>query len=494
MTHIRIDAADLAARGFRLQLQNRSGDIDVVELAPSGGVTGSYEHDDERIGLRGIRAGELSVARLRWAVPGGTVETTAPARIVEAAIDAVIATRPTGDLPPMVGTIRAGTASGDLDVELGEMRARARGVELSGLDFVTRPQGQQSITAQSAAIARIDIDVNDITVHLRDVLLPDGLHLSGERCNLGSLSVGHLAVSVREPVRRSARAKSRQGGLVDLPFLDHLTGRINADVKTDVTLPIFGRRKATHRFRIAVRNGTIDFAALESNLSFLEDLALHFKVRKGKLVLEKNIPFIPFDRKTLVYWQLDEEGLAMAEKKCVRLRTLLQPNIANHARDEDRRDMSKDGGNGVHLRHLEVAGIDVLLRLGGPTSLSAGGGIVRLGGGSHSDTPSIGELSVRGELHHRNGPGDQAGTLELMADSVAGGLDGVAIGDWRVDAARVAIGRIHDVRVELQGLEPRALQLTARGIAMGDVALRRQTSIDTAEVVEPSLAFEDPEV
>src|SRR5690606_11056084 len=80
---------------------------------------------------------------------------------------------------------------------------------------------------------------------------------------------------------------------LDWNLLDSLTGHAHVDVGIDITLPLIGRRRAVHQLRVGVQQGRIDYRALESDLSALEDALLDFSVRDDALVLELGIPLLP---------------------------------------------------------------------------------------------------------------------------------------------------------------------------------------------------------
>ena len=74
-----------------------------------------------------------------------------------------------------------------------------------------------------------------------------------------------------------------------------------------------------HKLRVPVEHGVINFHELERDLSFLEDAVLDFEWKGDRLILEKDIPLVPFDNETLVSWRLDDEGQALADAERLRL-------------------------------------------------------------------------------------------------------------------------------------------------------------------------------
>ena len=154
--------------------------------------------------------------------------------------------------------------------------------------------------------------------------------------------------------------------------------------------PILGSRKATHRFRIPVEQGTIDYMALESNLSTLENALLDFAVRDGELVLERVNPLFPARGrgKPIVAWSLTAMDLELAKRDLVRLAILPDARLVGESSGEESAASSSSSPS-VALRRLSLRGITVKLALApnDPTR-----GRIRL--------RSIGALTLRGAIHH----------------------------------------------------------------------------------------------
>src|SRR5262249_52481410 len=143
--------------------------------------------------------------------------------------------------------------------------------------------------------------------------------------------------------------------------------------------------------RIPIVDGRLNFKDLERDLSLLENLVLDFVVRDGTLILEKNVPLIPFDNETLVYWPLAGEELELASRELVRLRTLLRwrlPFRENKPRAED----------AFALTRVPLEEINARLRLGGPAALVLGErGVLTLGA---EERAAIGSLKVTGAIRY----------------------------------------------------------------------------------------------
>jgi hypothetical protein len=241
-------------------------------------------------------------------------------------------------------------------------------------------------------------------------------------------------------------------------------------------VPILGRWRATHKFRVAVDGGVINFRALEQNLEFLEDLIIDFKLRKNRLVLEKNVPLIPFDTKTLVYWELDSDDLQRARDRRVSLRTLLRPQVPPKRIEEARADAKKHGRR-TGLRRLDVENIDVRLRIDSGATLAALGGVVRFGvpPGNGADTDAaVAEpdaagaaiITVRGQLGHHAQTDGPPGELVLEGAELNAGVHDVAIGDRIVSAQSIAIEAIDPAQLVTDGLRPGLARVSVRGVCL----------------------------
>ncbi|HTU62528.1 MAG TPA: hypothetical protein VMF89_28905, partial [Polyangiales bacterium] len=112
----------------------------------------------------------------------------------------------------------------------------------------------------------------------------EGLLVRDGAVEVASLSASSIEGDVMRPAaRRESGQHPEQAAqphttrsripFADLRLLDGLMGRLNADVHVDATVAIV-RRRALHKLRAQVQEGSIDFRALEHGLSALEDSLL----------------------------------------------------------------------------------------------------------------------------------------------------------------------------------------------------------------------------
>ncbi|MCA9656577.1 MAG: hypothetical protein KC501_42125, partial [Myxococcales bacterium] len=198
MARLRIGVEQLGADGLRVELDRASGDTDVIELAPGGGIRGRYEQDDESIGLRSIRAESLVVAELAWSWSTGRV--TGSLRLRDVEIEAAIAIGPHREgRPSFVGSIRARGVDGQVELRLGQTTWTAGGLELGDFELtasetgtITLRVGQASastLRARLGAAGRVELEASGLS-------LPEGLALEGGGLRLERAKVGELRAFV----------------------------------------------------------------------------------------------------------------------------------------------------------------------------------------------------------------------------------------------------------------------------------------------------------
>jgi len=293
------------------------------------------------------------------------------------------------------------------------------------------------------------------------LVVPDILGLLG----LGALREREVARGAGDESSASS-PKPRASVIRDFEFLDSLNGHVNVDVDVDADVPVIGTRKATHPYRTPITDGTVSIEKLEDDLSGLEDAVIDFELEDGKLILEKDLPLIPWDNTTLISWDLDPEELALAERDRVRLRTLLNYDL--HFGDGD----GGGGGGGtagVVLRRIAARNLDVVLSMTRPAAIALGdAGTIRVG---TEDRPGLVELSASGEAHFEPGKELAPTTLNASIDEVLLGLAGLKIAIAAIDADAIRLQKIRDVEITLEGYLPRRLEAKVDLFSANNLAL-----------------------
>jgi len=470
MARLSIGVERLGAEGFRLELGGKDGAPNVVGLAPGGGIRGRYEQDDETIGLRSIRADTLVLSEFGWSLSAGRIEVAAPTRLKDVEIDATIAR---GDRQPkFVGAIRAGQVEATLDLTLGSAKIHGAAVTIQGFELSAREDGKVAIRLGHITAGSVKAVLEAIELIATHVSAPGAVTIDPSGIRLDALDIGQVQARLpdlgalsKAPTEQPAAPKPKRS-VPELPFLSMLSGLFNVDVIPDVTLPIIGTRRAKHEFRIPIAKGVIGIRQLESSLSTLENMVLDFEVEDGKLVLEKDIPLVPFDNTPLVYWPLDRDAQALANDKRVAIATLLRPELPEAARksaDEDR----KKKGKAIDLKKIDIANIDISLRCGGPSEMPVAGGRLRLGSKDH---PAVGELMITGGVTYA--PGDPVpGAVKVTGKKLRVGLDSLALGSRVLSAVDIGLETVDAIDVGFAGVRPSSVNAMATGIRLLGVHL-----------------------
>lgn len=466
---MRIEADKLAAHGLRLELDRDDGARRRVTLAPTRAVTGFFETTPKRFRVAARAAPAVALASLEWEVGSTRIRLPEPAELADVDIDLDI---PRADQPP-TGELKARAASAEhLEIALASLSEAIR-IEKAKLEAVSVRLGDATeLSLARLHIGTLALGLGAVELRLSDVAI-EGLRSKSGALSLERVTVGEIALSMPDVKEAFGGRKKRSvaprepidpgaGVPRDLTLLDRLDGRLDVDLTADTTLPLIGRRKATHHFRIPITGGTIDFKGVESNLSTLEDAVLDFVVKGGQLRLVKDIPLVPFDEKTLVYWDLDADEVELGKRNRVRLRRL-----AHYRLPEPDEPKSSSGKSALVIRAIHFDGIAVELSLAGPAALALLGGTLRLGS---IEQPAIDDLSINGDVRY-DARGAQSTTLALESSGWQLGIDGLAIGERRLHVASVKIAKLSDVVLAFEGVRPGALSARAQQIELTAVQL-----------------------
>jgi len=502
---IGINAANLGAERFELEIPGGAAGAVHVVLGHTGGLTGRYEQDGSRILLRDIAGPQLSIEALALPLAHGVLRADGPSILHGLRVDAEL-----GGERPFAGRVTSASAGVHVKfergplvaraglsfqnavfeqggpawrAELGSVEVEALRLEVEGQVFVnverlslrgvrcTSAQGGLALVCAAAHAESVVIEQAGRTLRLGRVALPKGLELVDGTLRWAELALERLDVSVPElprprPAPRAARPAQAP---LELSILDHLQGLLAFDLLLDVRIPILPDRRATHSIRLNVTQGAIDFKQLERGLAALENTLLDFEVNEEGLILELDpIPGVKLDNVTLVTWPLSGHEHVLAKTKHqIRLRRLLDYQLSSKLASESPRDRSSGPSA---LRRLHVGNIETALALSGPvTQVLPGLGTLRLGA---PGVPAVVELRLAGQLEHA--PGEPPSATELRLDARELEL-GASIADERgrrVELERLSIARLDALRVGLLGLQPRSVSLAVEGIRLVGVELR----------------------
>jgi hypothetical protein len=350
---------------------------------------------------------------------------------------------------------------GELVLAAEKITARAVAIRWGAAGFAMRAA---ALDAPALDVVSGDARVALSTVHVDALLLDEG-RIAMDRSTAES---GRVAIALR-PSRspREPGEASAASPFFDVRALDGLVGEIDVDVEVDITVPIIGHRKATHRLRVPVAGGTLDYRALENNLSTLENAVLDFSAKDGALRLERVNPLFPArgHGKPIVMWDLDAADFALAEQDRVRLAVLPSARLAESDEPEpESTEPANANANAkqrsVALERLALHSIDVRLALG-PIDGELGGQL---------RPRSIGAIALKGSVDHAPGAeSPPAGAVLGELSAVALSLVGMPLGASLLDVDSVSIASASGVEITFTDVRPTNVRLDLGGVALDGV-------------------------
>ena len=352
-------------------------------------------------------------------------------------------------------------------LQVGDVTLRAPEVSAEAL-LVGWGEGGFRLEARRLHAPALSFRVGKLALEARGVLLTDltvhGANITFAEATLaeGSLELALGTTHEPAPAKSDAQAVRTDGArrVFDWRLLDGLSGALNVDAVVDMTVPIIGQRRATHKFRLQVDDGSIDYRELESDLSALEESILDFAVRDDALVLERGIPLLPTRGfgKPLVFWDLGPEDLALAHKRRVRLSVLPSARLAKDLKDEREPKERESTSSMFALRRLGLEHIALKLSLNDvPGDVDAA--LKRL---------SWESLEAHGEIQHELLGEPRPGVVHAELHGLLTSVEDLALGTMRLDVASVSLGKLHDAAIVFMGLKPTHVR-----VAIAALTLRR---------------------
>ncbi len=431
--------------------------------------------------------GQLSGARVELAIARGGRTPAVDGCIEATAVDADRLTLELGERRARAGArlenaVFTASAGGgaidaevavltDLQVGLGALVLRADAVELDDAR-VSWGRGSVRVEARAARAKQVTLIGQQLELVLDELALPEGIVYDGDRMTAPLLQAAEVRVGVTLGPRRTASADTadaRPGPRVDARLLDLLGGHVAVDVFVDTALPVIGHRRATHRFRLGVEHGTIDFQQVEHGLSGLEDAFLDIELDGDTIVFERDIPLIPGDAKPILLWKLDDAiELALAREHRVRLRRLARFEVAG-------KHQGGGGGGGkspVQLRQLKLQNIDAELSMS-PAAAVADPDAATQSLEGWLQQASIELLRITGEVAYAAGHAEPPpGTLSISGRAIEATVAGVPMGRTALQRALLRVDALEHVAVVFAGLHPRTTDARARGLSVRDLQLK----------------------
>lgn len=513
---MRVQVDHLAADGFELELpDDKGGPADHFKIARGVGLKGAYIQEEREIHIAGVTADELDASLALLHLSGGKRFSAAPLSLRGGEMDCRLARGPLDGRVKFGGKITARELSGrtievglgvgedgtarhvaigsleagpliwsngvkeGMSVVAGGLKLGNGRLELAGTTIafeaiaakdvvVTVTEAGTRLAAAAIEVRGVEVLIGKTRVRVDRVALSSGVLFDRGRVSIGGAALGEIALDLElSPKRDDGAPKTAAAAPMDFRFLDGLTGRVDVDVIVDAKVSIL-HRKAKHKLRVAVEDGIIDFHQLERNLSALEDAVLDFEFEGDRLILEKDIPLIPFDNETLVSWHLDAEGQMLAKDRRVRLSTLAKPEIANKGTSSKQ---PKKGG--FELLKLDLDPIDVDLRLASSAPFTLpNGAVLRLGDGPRA---ALEGLRVEGAVRHRADEAE-AGRVEVGLTNLRAGIANLKLGGRTLSLKTLEVGSTQELSIGLIDFTPMTVRAVARDVHLGEVTLSAPVS------------------
>lgn len=501
---MRIEASRLATDGLVVELPNEQGDPDRVELGKGALKRGVLLTSPQEIRLDSLASDALELVVLRFFLDATRRVEASALALGGATVDLRIARGLLHGRHRLVGALGATEAKAkNATLELEGLRLTAaslavkglfvqlgadgaRRVEIAALELgdarlelggtvvtlgaltaraVAATLGEAGTEVKVGSVGALGVEVvtGSTKVRASELALPRGASYDAAGVACERATIAELAFALALAPRATPKSEPGAGPGLDLRLLDQLQGHVHVDVTVDAKVPVIKRRVATHELRVHIEDGVIDFHELERDLSLLEDAILDFEFEGDRLILEKDLPLIPFDNQTLVFWQLDDEGKRLAADRRVRLRTLAQPSLP------DAGDAKPGAKSSFELVRLDFDPLEAKLRLKGPGRFALPGGAhLRVG---DVQRPGIADLELKAAIRHRADNPSEPGQIEVRASGVCLGLEGLAVGERTLGVDGLVIASTGAITVSFEGLSPRRVEGTLRGVEITGASL-----------------------
>jgi hypothetical protein len=289
-------------------------------------------------------------------------------------------------------------------------------------------------------------------------------HASFNDLALAIPELGKLRGSKGAEVASTAIAKAADVPLRQdrLHWLDTLSGEVSVTLKVVLDLPVIGKRSLDQKLTIPIKDGSLDYRALDDSLDWLEGAFLDLVHRNGRLVLTWRVPIVGA-RREIMSWELDDEAKMLATFDRVPLRSLADFRFPGAADKKDEKP-EKEKKKGI-LRSLTLGDLKVSLSMVAPRSVEVGQGAIQFGGDGQ---PGMVGLQVAGQLVHPPGPGAVTGTIGVVDVTVKD----VAMGPVHLTCDRLHLGELESFEIAFDGFRPVGLTAKVHRVTATNLVLR----------------------
>ena len=327
--------------------------------------------------------------------------------------------------------------------------------------------------AASLGSAWIRDDKGRFEVAVDRIEMASGLRLtraeSGVEIVSPQVTFSEMRLTVKGPFGRGDRAPAPASPPDEIPalrqdrlrFLDSLSGHINLTVKVVLDLPVIKQRTLDQRLEIPIKEGSLDFRALEESLDWIGGAFLDITHEKDKLALKWKVPIFGGGR-DLIAWKLDEEAETMATFGRVPVRSLA--DVRRKPISTEANPKPVDDDKRKTLQSFAVEAIDVALSLLAPRSLEVGGGLIMFGG---EEQPGMVDLKVTGSISDR-GPGSLTGAI----GSIDTTIKDLRMGPMLLTADRLHFDGLDQLEVTFDGFRPSKVTMVVHRVTATNLAMR----------------------
>jgi hypothetical protein len=321
-------------------------------------------------------------------------------------------------------------------------------------------------TAEAASIgnAWLRDDKGRFDIAVERLEMPRGLRLvradRGVEIVAPHVSLSEMKLTLKGPFGRASATPASPARPADpglrqskLRFLDSLSGRIGITVKVVLDLPVIGNRTLDQVLEVPIKEGRLNFRALEDSLNWLEGAFLDIKHDGDKLALVWKVPIFGSSHE-LITWKLDHDAQTLASFGEVPVRSLADYRIAATGRKAERKT----------LQSLSLNAVDIALSLLAPHAVEAGGGVIMFGG---DDQPGMVDLEVTGSINDR-GPGKLKGAI----GSVDTTIKDVQLGPAKLTADRLHFDGLDELEVVFDGFRPATVTMVVHRVTATNLSLQ----------------------
>lgn len=326
-------------------------------------------------------------------------------------------------------------------------------------------------TSEAASLGKawLKDDSGRIDMHVDRIEMPRGIMLTradrGVEIVSPHVSLSEMKLTIKGPFQRTMPPPlaSEAAAQLDLRqdklrFLDSLSGKIALTVKVVLDLPVIGRRTLDQQLKVPIKEGSLDFRALDDNLDWLEGAFLDIKHDNDKLAVVWKVPIVGSSR-DLVAWHLDRDAATLASFGRVPVRSL-----ADFKFKKASEPTKKDAKGSKMVKAMSLDAIDIALSLLAPRSVEAGGGIIMFGG---DDQPGMVDMQVRGGIHDT-----RPGTIKGAIGSIDTTLKDVRLGPAKLTADRLHFDGLDELEVAFEGFTPKCITMVIHRVTATNLALQ----------------------